>query len=876
MIIKRARAKGFKPDVQIRKWAGVPNIKTASASPKDITRQASEILNDFCDPENYLFSHVTVVCSVDTRPMDVPIGPNVVQEGLIVNRKYAEYDILPNCQKFINNNKDAWERDLLLQCYKTFIGAHNFCFVPGTKVLMSDGTYKNIEEIKIGDRVISHTGKVKNVVHTFERSVDGEVQSIYLNRYKDPIICTGNHPFRKLDVNFSDISHRSATLKSSKARYINDQKVKILKGEETSLKEVTMDERWAEAASLCSSDFLLGNTLNIKSTSSDTLDLAYLLGYYLSEGCVANKYTVVFSYGHHEENLAKDTVDRLSRTFPKASSRLVFAPTSLRVEVTSQEAVAWFLENGYKLSHSKKINEAILEWDRESLLCVLVGWLTGDGNYNQSTKRLRGVSVSFDLIHQMKYIADLCGIKTSVTRINVPVGHVSGVFRYKTNHNIEKESPIISRYQAYVLTVSSQNTEELMKRSVRWKDSERGIYTSKDSDLFRYQDKRVFKVKENKKVQYAGKVYNFEVEDDNSYVVYPGVAVHNCEHLQIEEQSKGKIVDAVARDIGESVYVDILIATAKKHKELITAIKDGRINAVSMGCSVLETQCTKCGNTSPDDAHMCRHINMMKGQKFEGPDGQERMIAELCGNKAMHPHGGVRFIEASWVKVPAFKGAVLRNIIDLADIKGDRLKKVASDLRGLRIPDWNPADAPRIVNSLVLNGIMKIAAKTEEEGFAPVQTEQSGGEENPLESLEKEMMKVVINNVKTKLLDIINPPANTNYPNYETPLSSNNNIVRVGSEIDDIEFIYNSGLSAITNLCKTNKSRLRYSKVYNDYFGIHIPKWIYVACHKLGPLTKYTSPMSYISVCERVLNRRLSMDEIDALLKISSILREEF
>lgn len=111
MIIKRARAKGFKPDVQIRKWAGVPNIKTASASPKDITRQASEILNDFCDPENYLFSHVTVVCSVDTRPMDVPIGPNVVQEGLIVNRKYAEYDILPNCQKFINNNKDAWERE---------------------------------------------------------------------------------------------------------------------------------------------------------------------------------------------------------------------------------------------------------------------------------------------------------------------------------------------------------------------------------------------------------------------------------------------------------------------------------------------------------------------------------------------------------------------------------------------------------------------------------------------------------------------------------------------------------------------------------------------------------------------------------------------
>src|SRR5512142_928079 len=33
------------------------------------------------------------------------------------------------------------------------------------------------------------------------------------------------------------------------------------------------------------------------------------------------------------------------------------------------------------------------------------------------------------------------------------------------------------------------------------------------------------------------------------------------EHLQIPEYSKGRIIDAVARDIGESIYVDILVAT---------------------------------------------------------------------------------------------------------------------------------------------------------------------------------------------------------------------------------------------------------------------------------------------------------------------------
>src|SRR5688572_32231158 len=36
------------------------------------------------------------------------------------------------------------------------------------------------------------------------------------------------------------------------------------------------------------------------------------------------------------------------------------------------------------------------------------------------------------------------------------------------------------------------------------------------------------------------------------------------EHLQIPEMSKGKIIDAAARDIGDSVYIDILVATHRK------------------------------------------------------------------------------------------------------------------------------------------------------------------------------------------------------------------------------------------------------------------------------------------------------------------------
>ena len=135
------------------------------------------------------------------------------------------------------------------------------------------------------------------------------------------------------------------------------------------------------------------------------------------------------------------------------------------------------------------------------------------------------------------------------------------------------------------------------------------------------------------------------------------------EHIEIPELSKGKIIDAAARDIGESVYVDILIATDRKHKSLIEAITSGQLSTLSMGCHVGFTICTKCGNVAEDETQLCRHIKYEKGNWFLDGKGQRRKIAELCGHITKEP-GSVKFIEGSWVAHPAFSGAVLRSILD--------------------------------------------------------------------------------------------------------------------------------------------------------------------------------------------------------------------
>lgn len=45
------------------------------------------------------------------------------------------------------------------------------CFAAGTRVLMADGLYSNIEDLKVGDRVISGTGHPATVTGTFRRGV---------------------------------------------------------------------------------------------------------------------------------------------------------------------------------------------------------------------------------------------------------------------------------------------------------------------------------------------------------------------------------------------------------------------------------------------------------------------------------------------------------------------------------------------------------------------------------------------------------------------------------------------------------------------------------------------------------------------------------
>jgi hypothetical protein len=72
------------------------------------------------------------------------------------------------------------------------------CFPPGQQVVTSDGL-KNIEDIKIGEKVLTHTGEYQFVTNTFE--FDDKKILVQINNIR----ATPNHEFYVLHKDHKDI-----------------------------------------------------------------------------------------------------------------------------------------------------------------------------------------------------------------------------------------------------------------------------------------------------------------------------------------------------------------------------------------------------------------------------------------------------------------------------------------------------------------------------------------------------------------------------------------------------------------------------------------------------------------------------------------------
>ena len=666
---KTAKAKVTNPTIHKDSWMG---IRAVSNKPSFDRRQAAQVVLDKYDANEFLLTHCTIVASVDTENPGAPLGVQM-NEGMQINRKFADFYITPQTEKYINNN----------------------CFIPGTLVTMGDGTVRPIESVREGDLVYTHLGRVKRVTETFVRQVSEPILEVKPRGTTERLFVTSEHPFFVFRPVVACIhcgvgihrEHRCISHLLGKYYCTKDCYYAHRVANAVLLKSKVGE--FVPARDLTNRDFVSTPVVKDLSATNLTPGQARLIGLFAAEGYYEldsgrgnEKVGVVWAFNKDErDTLANNVVKLLKLEFGvEGVIRKHSVDNGIHVTTrTNRELVKFFSQwiHG-KGSKTKFLDQTLLTAERSVQLEVVRGWFEGDGCYvvTKVDSRLTATSSSRSLANQMQMILYRLGV-SSHTTFQVTKGRR----RLKVGTRVKVISDPSKECHSWSVTCGSGWVREIVEDTVY-----EGLYDTavqKVPDLRFLNGYHLQIIEKVGYIDYTGPVYNFDVEDDHSYIAN-GVAVHNCdswerklllatyrtfiggdnfvEHVQIPALSKGKIIDAAARDIGESVYVDILIATDRKHGPLVNSIVSGELNTLSMGCTVSYTCCTKCGNVSEDETQLCKCIKYEKGKYFIDSFGRRRKIAELCGH--VSDPESVKFIEGSWVANPAFEGAVLRSILD--------------------------------------------------------------------------------------------------------------------------------------------------------------------------------------------------------------------
>lgn len=358
------------------------------------------------------------------------------------------------------------------------------------------------------------------------------------------------------------------------------------------------------------------------------------------------------------------------------------------------------------------------------------------------------------------------------------------------------------------------------------------------------------------------------------------IGAHNfLEHVQVEDLSKGRIIDAVARDIGDSIYVDILVATDRKHAVLVNDIENGRLGTLSMGCSVEQTICTKCGNVAVDETELCECIKYAKGNMFLDERGKRHRIAELCGHESLDPTGGVTFIEGSWVASPAFTGAVMRNIITADSLSAKAAAKVQEVLATPPSQWVTEGKQQRAASDILLPEAAvvgrvsdrKVAfdfGEPDESGAEPAAPASKGG---PLDDLEDRVMQDVIDRVEKRVRDEMdkkppraNPEQSSTAPNDTLIKEATRKVAREA---------YAASVKAMARTSAGDADLINKVAVLDESFGVKAPVSIYRAALTVGSISKYGSAEGFLKVCRDTLGRPLSHGESRTLVRLGQILK---
>ncbi len=379
------------------------------------------------------------------------------------------------------------------------------CLPPGQVIYTKCGI-KPIEDIEVGDLVLTHKGNYKKVLKTMKRDFKGTIYGVKSSN-SNTVWVTKEHPVLVSDCNLEKIEW----VRADKLNYGRRNKhggvknwksyalfPKLKNEVEEKIEAINSYDQPVYGSSegityKANEDDLLKSTA-LPLIFRDEKENSHLIGLFMAEGIfhhdlVVRPATINLQSAYEEDDLTpfmaniQDT--RLSENKINIDAR---STKDVQESDYSDEVLSQFRENLVN-----KRSQSALYWSKDNLEKLLESIVEGDKSKSHNTDQITVKVKSKDLAYGIKLIIATLGYGTKVSKI-------------KDKNKIY--------YQV------AWNPKRNYKRILE-----------SDDYLF-------LPIKDIEKKYYEGPVYNFSVEDDNSYV--SEITLHNCELYVAKRSHKDK------------------------------------------------------------------------------------------------------------------------------------------------------------------------------------------------------------------------------------------------------------------------------------------------------------------------------------------------
>ena len=404
---------------------------------------------------------------------------------------------------------------------------YGHCLAPETLIEVRDGV-KRITDVQEGDEVLTHRGEYRRVRACASRPYKGKIYKIKVAGSNEEVRITGEHPVYVLRPKpcvlmgrervpcrpSCKIQHKCSAPRpyiKYKLDWIPASDVRV--GDVVVFPKTKKECRSRTDAVEIPFDKVL-HRQHLVGTHQLRLDekLAKFLGYFIAEGSALTRGLVSLGFHQLEHEYHNETTSLIEQVFQANAGRDDSPSTNATtIRFNSLEIAHWLREVVGTHSKNKRIPAFLFNHPKSELLrACLQGMFAGDGYYTSATNRSSGqlsyTTISQVLAYQLRHVGLRWDLHSQIYSRQRPKRQRSYevVWSGKSGHKL-------SQLLLGTDVVPGNRTFER-----NWTD---------DDYLYRH-------VRSVETEDYDGRVYNFSVEEDESYTLAAGFVVHNCDFFK--------------------------------------------------------------------------------------------------------------------------------------------------------------------------------------------------------------------------------------------------------------------------------------------------------------------------------------------------------